>query len=294
MSKTTEKIFKCPNCKKDKNIVSLFSNPSNLYFCKVCKNGFLYPVPKNLGKFYPPLYWQFPGQLSFIREGLHNLLQKTRRNWLERYLPGGDILDVGAGEGMFGEILGRNFTITNIEAPFAKVKNKHVIREDFLKWNRRKKFDGIVFLESLEHVPSPQDYLKKAASLLKEGGYIFVECPRFDCWESSFFKEKWLHLDLPRHLAHLTRKGLSIIASRNNLKVVSQTGMLIYEFSPYCFIVSLMLYLGVKPLNLREKFISNLATILLALLLLPIGIIVETIFHLFDQDPVEFSVFQRN
>ncbi|TSC87781.1 MAG: type 11 methyltransferase [Microgenomates group bacterium Gr01-1014_7] len=284
----------CPNCKHKTDIEILDTGQFNLYLCNSCKNGFLYPIPKNLSKYYPKIYWQYPGQLSYIRSTLHNLLQIRRKNWVKKYIKSGKILDVGAGEGVFGKTLGPNFAVTNLESPFAKVANKNVVKADFLKWKTDKKFDGIVFLESLEHVPSPQDYLKKARSLLNKNGYILVECPRFDSWESKLFKDKWLHLDIPRHLAHLTREGLGILASRNNLKVINQSGVLIYEFSPYCFTVSLMRLLKIKPLNLKERSISNLTSMTMALILLPLGVVAETIFHLFDQDPVELSVFQKS
>jgi len=285
-------VVKCPNCKKG-NVYKIDFAKGQLFFCNDCNNGFLYPVPKNLFSFYPPSYWKYPGQLSYIRSTLHNLLQIRRKNWVKKYIRSGNILDVGAGEGVFGKMLGHNFKVTNLESPHAKVSIKNIVKIDFLKWKTNKKFDGIVFLESLEHVPSPQEYLRKAKSLLKKGGYIFVECPRYDSWESKLFKDKWLHLDIPRHLAHLTRKGLGILALRNNLKIVSQNGMLIYEFSPYCFIVSLMRVLNIKPLNLKEMSISNLIFMTVALILLPTALVSETIFHFCNQDPVEFSVFQK-
>jgi len=289
-----KKQILCPNCKNRTDLETVYTGQFNLYLCKNCNNGFIDPVPANLSKYYPRIYWQHPGQLTYIRSALHNLLQHRRKSMIERYLKSGKILDVGAGEGVFGKILGPNLEVTNLESPFAKVSNKSVVKVDFLKWKTNKRFDGIVFLESLEHVPTPQEYLKKAKSLLNIGGYIFVECPRFDSWESKLFKEKWLHLDIPRHLVHLTRKGIGILALRNNLKIVNQTGMLVYEFSPYCFTVSLMRLLNIKPLDLRnESLISNLTSIIMALILLPLATISETIFHFFNQDPVEFSVFQK-
>lgn len=289
-----KKQILCPNCIYRTDPEILYKGKFNLYLCNKCKNGFIYPIPTNLSKYYPEIYWQYPGQLSRVRFALHDLLQYKRKSLIERYLKSGEILDVGAGEGIFGKRLGANFQITNLESPFAKVANKDVIKTDFLKWKTGKKFDGVVFLESLEHVPSPQEYLKKAKSLLNNGGYIFVECPRFDSWESKLFKDKWLHLDIPRHLVHLTREGLGILASRNNLKIVSQSGLLVYEFSPYCFTVSLMRLLNIKPLNLRDgSLISNLTSIIIALILLPLAMVSETIFHLFDQDPIELSVFQK-
>lgn len=293
-------IARCPNCKNKDKVTILTNNSYSknnkdfyILFCDSCFNGFLHPVPKNMGQYYSQTHWQHPGLFSSVRYTLHNLWQQSRKEWLEKYLKSGAILDVGAGEGIFGEKLGPKFQVTNLESPFAILNNKDVIRADFLKWKSSKKFDGIVFLESLEHVPSPEDYLKKAESLLNKGGYIFVECPRFDSWESRFFKGKWLHLDIPRHLAQLTRKGLKTLALRNHLKIVNQKGMLVYELSPYGFTISLMHHLGIKPLSLKEKSVGNLISILIALIILPLGVIVETIFHLFDQDPIELSVFQK-
>lgn len=288
-----QKTVVCPNCQINSNVLYLNSDKFNIYFCKTCQNGFLNPVPKNMDDYYPAGYWQFPGQLANIREGLHNLLQIRRKKWLSKYISRGKILDFGAGEGVFGKVLGDNFKVTNLESPSAKVINKDVLKLDFLKWRTKEKFNGIVFLESLEHVSSPQDYLKKASSLLKKGGYILIECPRFDCIESKFFGKYWLHLDLPRHLSHLTEKGITILAKRCGLVKVSQGGVMLYEFSPYCFLVSLMLLLKIKPLNLREKSFSNFIPLSFIVLFFPIALLAETFFYYLKQAPIELSIFRK-
>ncbi len=284
---------KCPNCDTNKKSSLLESDEYNLFFCHKCHNGFLYPAPKNLAEFYPAKYWQFPGKLSSIREGLHNLLQIRRKSWIKNYLSGGEILDVVAGEGVFGNILGEEFKVTNLESPFSKVQNKNILRVNFLSWQTSQKFDGIVFLESLEHVSNPQQFLKKAASLLKPDGYIFIECPRFDCLESKMFGKYWLHRDIPRHLSHLTEQGIALIASRCRLKKVKQGGILLYEFSPYCFVVSLMAFFKIKPLNLRQKSYSNLLPLAVMLVFLPIAVVAETVYYFLHQAPIELSVFQK-
>ncbi|MBU1031859.1 class I SAM-dependent methyltransferase, partial [Patescibacteria group bacterium] len=145
----------CAICNKKTDVVLLDSGKFNLYFCKECGNGFIYPQPKNLSIYYPKIYWQNLGKFSSLRQGLHNSFQKLRAHWFRKYISKGDILDVGSGEGIFGKTLGEDFNVTNLEYPGAKVENKKVIKVDFLKWSAGKKFDAIVFLESLEHITSP-------------------------------------------------------------------------------------------------------------------------------------------
>lgn len=289
----TKLLPSCPNCKTRNMVSRIESDKFDLFFCKECNNGFLFPIPKNLNRYYPPQYWQFPGQLSFIREGLHNLFQNRRKEWFKKYLSSGQVLDVGAGEGVFGKFLGEDFEVTNLETPQARIQNKNTIKVDFLRWKTNKKFNGIVFLESLEHVHRPQAYLEKASKLLKEGGYIFIECPKFNCWESKIFGKYWLHRDIPRHLVHFTNTGLQTIATRTGLQVVNQKSILSYEYSPMCLLVSLMNSLKVKPLNLRVKSFNNIFSLFLLAILSPLAFLIETIFFFFDQSPILLTILKK-
>lgn len=290
---TKSKNPNCPNCQTSLQVTLREEGKFQLYFCGECKNGFVYPIPRSLDKFYPSFYWQFPGQLAGIREGLHRFFQQRRKSWVLDFLSKGHILDVGAGEGVFGEMLGPQFQVTNLETPNAQVQNPNVIKADFLKWNTNKRFDGIVFLESLEHVPSPQKYLEKAAKLLKPAGYILVECPSFDSIESKLFGKHWVHRDIPRHLSQLSNRGVKILASRNNLKVIKQTGILSFEYSPMCFIFSSINLLNIQPLNLRVKSWNNLKVVLFSLMILPLAFLAETIFYLIDQAPTELTILAK-
>lgn len=284
----------CPICSESKNLSLLDSNDFNVYLCQNCKNGFTHPVLKNLSDYYPKIYWQHQGRFSEIRQYLHNWLQKDRVNWFKDYLSKGDVLDVGSGEGVFGQTLGKNFNITNLEYPGAQVENKTVVKKDFLSWNTNKRFNGIVFLESLEHVTNPKKYLEKAASLLKKDGYIFVEYPKFSSLESKFLGKYWLQRDVPRHLFHFTEKGLRNIANKANLKVVKQKGLMSYQYSPYCLLASLIQILKLPTLNLRLGVIKNLPTLTFLMIGAPLAFILETIFYLIGQSPLGLIVLRKN
>lgn len=287
------KKVSCPICLEKENIKLLSSNHFNIYLCKACKNGFTFPVPNNLSDYYPKIYWQHQGKFSQIRNWLHVWLQKDRVNWFKKYLSKGDVLDVGSGEGVFGKTLSNNFKTINLEYPGAKVKNKSVIKKDFLNWKTNLKFNGIVFLESLEHVISPQKYLEKASSLLNKGGYIFVEYPRFSSLESKILGKYWLQRDIPRHLFHFTEEGLRILAKRANLKVIGQKGLMSYQYSPYCLLASFVQIVKLPSLNLRLGVVKNIPTLLFLVIGAPIAFILETFLYLSGESPLGLIVLQK-
>lgn len=283
----------CPICKNKRDIKILTPGEFNLYLCRICKNGFIFPIPKNLSDYYPKLYWQHLGRFSNIRNWLHNSFQKSRTRWLKKYLTHGDILDVGSGEGIFGEMLGDKYKITNLEYPGASIRNKSVLKLNFLSWKTKKQFDGIVFLESLEHVTNPLKYLKRAVSLLKKEGYIFVEYPKFSCLESRILGKYWLNRDIPRHLFHFTEEGLRNIAKKANLKAIVQRGVMSYQYSPYCLLASIIQILKLPSLNLRLGVIRNLPTLLFLLVGAPLSFIVEAILYLAGESPVGLIVLRK-
>lgn len=227
----------CPNCKNSYLVeFRLRVSKYKIFFCKICQNGFLNPIPTKVGNFYPSSYWNYKGLLGRVRQILFDIFQKRRESWIQQYVPsGGEILDVGSGEGRFGNRLmqiSNKYKVTNLEAIFAKTKNESVLKVDFLKWKSEKKFDAICFWESLEHVREPQKYLERANKLLKDGGHIFIEYPRFDTVESRLFGKNWFHLDVPRHMSYLTSKGIEIISKRAGLQSVESTGVYSAEYSP--------------------------------------------------------------
>lgn len=283
----------CLMCNEKIRITLLDPGQYNLYLCKICKNGFIHPIPKNLSSYYPKLYWQHLGKFSNLRAWLHDWLQMDRVKWFRRYISEGSVLDIGSGEGIFGKMLGDRFKVTNLEYPGARVKNKSVIKTNFLSWKTDRKFDGIVFLESLEHVSNPQKYLEKASSLLGKNGLIFVEYPRFSCLESKILGKFWLQRDIPRHLFHFSEEGIANIAKRTNYKVITQKGLMSFQYSPYCLLASCVQMLKLPSLNLRLGVIKNIPTLLFLLIGTPLAFILETLLYLFNESPLGLIVLKK-
>lgn len=284
---------KCPNCTVSETFHKFNSNKFQIYFCKKCFNGFTYPVPENLSKYYSDNYWLSTGFIGVFKNTIYRFSQLRRKYWIRKFLKKGDILDVGSGEGIFSKLLKEGYKVTSLDVPSSKIKNPNVIKVDFLKWNPKKKFDAIVFWESLEHTQYPQKYLKKASSILKKGGYIFIEYPQSDCWEARLFKNYWFHLDPPRHLSHLTPDGLDKILSRTRLTTYSHYGVFAFEYTVGGFVESMLNLLPSRP----NDFFKNSKNSFFILLLLPLIIIatfIETILFIIGQSPIYLTVAKKS
>lgn len=228
----------------------------NVYYCKMCQIGFILPQPEDISSYYPSTYWNFPGIVGFLRKMAYIFFQKRRVKWIKKYHTCGNILDVGAGEGIFARELGNKFKVVSQEIPSAKIFNKEVLKLDFLRWQTKEKFSAVVFWESLEHTPSPQKYLHKAFQLLKKGGYLFVEYPRYLSFERKIFGKNWFHLDIPRHLFHFTDRGLDTIARRTGFSLIKKENVLAIEYAPLGLYISILNFLGIKaqPISLFLTF----------------------------------------
>lgn len=290
------KTVNCPFCLKKAFVKSIFSDKKfDFFFCYKCFMGFIHPYPKKkeLERYYHENYWVTPGLLGFIRRSIFDFFQARRKRWVLEYLSKGRILDVGAGEGKFAKSLNNQIEVTSLDVPSSKIINDNVLKVDFLKWQTIKKFDAVVFWESLEHTSRPKQYLKKAFKLLKKNGLVFIEYPRFDSIEANLFKQNWFHLDPPRHHSYITKAGLEKLATDANLVVLYHQSVAAYEYAIWGFIGS---SLSLINLNITDVLKQN-KSILLLLFLSPffiLVVIIEIIFVIFNQSPIGLMIARKS
>lgn len=97
--------------------------------------------------------------------------------------PVADVLDVGCGTGVFPALMQRKgfrcFGLDRDPRLIAHLQERGVpgVCADFLGADFPGGFDMITFNKVLEHILDPLPYLKKATSLLRPGGAIYVELP---------------------------------------------------------------------------------------------------------------------
>ncbi|MEB8433150.1 class I SAM-dependent methyltransferase [Cocleimonas sp. KMM 6892] len=100
---------------------------------------------------------------------------------------GSKVLDVGGGWGAFNEYAGKkgievtSLTIADHSEEYLSrlIKENnlpcHVIKKNFLEFEPEEKFDAIVVLGVIEHMPYYDKVVKKLENLLKPGGYAYFD-----------------------------------------------------------------------------------------------------------------------
>lgn len=136
------------------------------------------------------------------------ILSRTRgllASRIDEIAPPGPILDVGAGDGTLLDALHeRGREATGLE--------RDTTRSDFRDEPLEELDPGwaaVVFWHSLEHLPEPGEAVRQAARLLGPGGVLAVAVPNSASLQARAFGDRWLHLDPPRHLVHLTTPSLT-------------------------------------------------------------------------------------
>ncbi len=262
----------CPTCRTAALVEPRFANGEfTLFDCHICGNGFTGPVPRNMGTYYPSSYYRESGILGYFRELVFRLAQRRRVGWVSDFVAkSGYILDVGSGAGrLAADFEARGYTVTGID-PYYHGPSDAMKRVDFLRESNRKKYDALSFWESLEHVETPELYLKKAHALLLPGGYLFIEYPRFASFESRVFGKHWLHLDMPRHLTHFRDRGLADMVKGRGFRIVSRRGVYALEYAPMGMALSLMSVVGGRS-SWRRALPLLIVTIPLSLVLYVLG-----------------------
>ncbi len=206
--------------------------------CRSCGYGATRPQipPEQIGRYYPPAYL---GESEETLDAfLSGRLQKSR-SWrhetekvrlVERFQPGGRILDVGASNASFLLALDadrwRRVGVEYIEPVVRLVQSR--IRElsihagdIFSAELAPGTFDVVTFWHVFEHLYEPRRVLLRTAELLKPGGRAVISLPNFDSLQARLFHHHWYALDLPRHLHHYSPRALEILLNESGFGLES-------------------------------------------------------------------------
>src|SRR6516162_2440523 len=163
-----------------------------------------WPSDEQLSAAYADWYRPASGRFSGIGDKVLSRTRSALADRLHRIAPPGPVLDVGAGDGtLVGAFVRRGREAVGLEphASGPHIRNAEVEEVDG-KWS------AVVFWHSLEHLRQPARALSHAAALLSPGGTLVVAVPNATSLQARAFGDRWLALDLPRHLVHLNPGAL--------------------------------------------------------------------------------------
>ncbi|HEU0010786.1 MAG TPA: class I SAM-dependent methyltransferase [Verrucomicrobiae bacterium] len=222
------------------------------------------PVEGAIAKYYPTGYYgsasgrRFPAAVERLQSALYGRRARAVERELRR-CPG-RVLDVGCGRGLllraFRE---RRWKVDGTElsesaAAFARDALKipvTVAPAASLPWPDRT-FDAVSMWHVLEHVPDPRAALREAARVLQPDGVLFAGAPNFGSPEARWARDKWFHLDVPRHLTHLTQASLSSALTSAGFEV-RRVSFFAPEYDCFSFVQS-----ALNRIGLRHNLLYNL------------------------------------
>jgi SAM-dependent methyltransferase len=179
---------------------------SGTELCGVCGARTTWPVPTvaELELAYGSWYRPPGGRFGGVGDRVLRALRGRLAGRLDRIAPAGPILDVGAGDGALLDALA---AVGRDAVGLERHSERPDIREAELS-DLDGPFAAIVFWHSLEHLREAGSELERAARLLAPGGVLVVAMPNSASLQARAFGERWLALDLPRHLVHVPAPAL--------------------------------------------------------------------------------------
>jgi SAM-dependent methyltransferase len=165
-----------------------------------------WPGDEQLADAYAPWYRPEAGRFSGLGDAVLRRTRSALARRLHRALPPGPVLDVGAGDGTLVAAFRRHGREATGVDPYAPAPGPHVRAVEFEEIDGA--WSAVIFWHSLEHLRHPARALAHAAALTVPGGALVVAVPNAASLQARLFGDRWLALDLPRHLVHLTPPAL--------------------------------------------------------------------------------------
>ena len=243
-----------------------------------------WPSPEDLADAYGGWYRPSTG-----RFGIGDRLLRFTRGRLARRLdelaPPGSVLDVGAGDGTLVDALRRRGREAVGLDPYSE-------RPDFLRADVTEAtgpFAAVVFWHSLEHLGNPTHALDAAIRLLTPGGLLVIAMPNAASVQAEWFGDRWLAVDVPRHLVHVPSAALLSYLRDRGLSVARisyvRGGQVVFGWlhGLVATLAGVDLYDAIRTAGARRKAMGpgrRALAVVAGILLLPAGVVavaVETV-----------------
>lgn len=208
----------------------------NVFKCDNCDLVYVNPRPttEDIKSFYPEGYYknEFLQQGGLVKKLVQWAVDREKRNFVLSVInkkDGANLLDIGCGDGRFlNSIRETGFIVYGTDISDEGLRNarkayglKNLFKGE-LKDARYEEgvFDAITLWTSLEHVHNPLDLLREVSRVLSKQGAIVLSVPNSASLQFRLFRERWFHLDVPRHLYIYSQKSMGMLCEKSGLRVL--------------------------------------------------------------------------
>jgi len=156
---------------------------------------------------------------------------RSKTKLLSSYMDRSDsYLDVGAGTGSLIQTMkSKGYSSIGIEpseeARSVANQNGLPLYSSFNSIPEGSQFKIISLFHVLEHLPNLNQDLEKISALLHQDGRLIIAVPNYKSYDATHYKNHWAAFDVPRHLWHFSKTGISQLAKSHNLELVKTKPM---------------------------------------------------------------------
>lgn len=253
-----------PSNYDQKNVAELFSARrlpdgihSQIVQCK--KDGLVRSTPVLEDKVLNQLYKESDFTYQHEVKNLVTTYMAALNRVLGRVKKSDKILEIGCGSGFvlsalkkegFHNVFGVEPSETAVQAAEPGLKSKIIVKPFSHTLFQKNSFNCIFFLQTLDHIPDPEQFLKECYELLVPGGFILSYHHNVNSWSALFLKEKSPIFDI-EHTYLYSHKTTQLIFEKAGFNV-----NLVY--SPKNTVSAFHLaWLSPVPRILKKIFLTN-------------------------------------
>ncbi|WP_027376841.1 class I SAM-dependent methyltransferase [Kaistella palustris] len=178
------------------------------------------PIPKELDKYYETVnYISHHQDAKSFKVQLYKFFQRFNLKYKSKILKSeidlqSPVLDYGCGAGEFLHFIENDYKTfgfePNISARNAAASKLHrsVLLEN-INDIADESLGAITLWHVFEHVGNPEELLDTFHRKLKPEGCLIIAVPNHTSYDAVHYGEYWAAYDVPRHLYHYTRKGMT-------------------------------------------------------------------------------------
>ncbi len=203
-----------------------------IYACRRCAHEFIFPLPTGdeVAAYYDESYFTVRTERGyndyFSEETKKQIIRVFDLNLKDIAFPAFEhtlpptkrSLDIGCAAGYFVELLkkrGWNATGIDISSECALYAKKNleldVVCGDYLTTRYPEPFDLITMWATVEHLPRPDLFLKKASTEIFRSGRLYLSTCRSDSAFKKLHGKKWRYYNVPEHIHYFSNSSLSIL-----------------------------------------------------------------------------------
>lgn len=160
----------------------------------------------------------------------------NQKPWFIDYMDKKDtILDFGCGNGQntlkaakkCKKITGFDYDDTSLTSAKLECERKKIKNAKFVKHNgekglpfKNKEFDGVLFLDVLEHLKNRKQALAEVARVLKDRGYLLISVPNVNTsWKKLQKRYGLFYYTDPDHKTEFTKRSIESLLKKHGFRI---------------------------------------------------------------------------